>query len=203
MHDHRGIIERLSKMIDRYRLEHSLAVSRSAVELAARYGLDKEKAELAGLLHDSAKCLSYDESIRLCERYGYEPDSITKSSKALLHAPLGAFIAEDLFGVKDREVLAAIACHTTGKRNMTMLDKIICLADYIEEGRQYPGVDQIRSYAFSDLNKALMTALELSIVHVVEEGLLLHPITVEARNCLLMEIEQSKKFDVRQAMNNI
>jgi predicted HD superfamily hydrolase involved in NAD metabolism len=203
LYDRKGIIERLSKMIDKNRLKHSLGVSRSAAELAERYGFDKEKAELAGLLHDCAKCLSYDDSIRLCKKYGYEPDSISKSNKALLHAPLGAFIAEDIFEIKDREVLGAIACHTTGKMGMTLLDKIICLADYIEEGRQYPGVAKVRSYAFRDINKALLTALELSIMHVIKRGWLLHPMTIEARNYLLMEIEESKKPHTKLPTKNI
>lgn len=193
MYDREDVIKRLSTLIDEKRLSHSIGVSRCAAKLAEQYGADAEKAELAGLVHDCAKCLPYEESIRLCRKYGFEPDSITKANKALLHAPLGALLAEESFQIKDREILNAVACHTTGKQGMTLLEKVICLADYIEDSRQYSGVEDIRAFAWVDINRALLTALELSIRNVMDRGKLLHPITVEARNWLLKEIEDSDK----------
>lgn len=195
MYDRERIIKKLSLLIDEKRLNHSIGVSRCAVLLAKHYGADAEKAELAGLVHDCAKCLPDEESVRLCGKYGYEPDSITKANKVLLHAPLGALLAEDCFQIQDREILDAIACHTTGKQGMTLLEKVICLADYIEDSRQFSGIEDIRAFAYIDINKALLTALELSIRNVMDKGKLLHPMTVEARNYLLMEIEDSGKFD--------
>ena len=203
MQDREKIIGRLGTLMDQKRLKHSIGVSRCAAELAEKYGVDTEKAELTGLIHDCAKCLSYDESMRLCQKYGFEPDEISKANKALLHAPLGAFLAEDIFRIQDREILDAIACHTTGKKGMTLFEKVICLADYIEESRQYPGVEDIRAYAFRDINKALLVALELSIRNVMDRGKLLHPMTVEARNDLLLEIEDSGKADTKVSLKYI
>ena len=203
MQDREQIIGKLGTLVDSKRLKHSLGVSRCAVELAGRYGADRKKAELAGLVHDCAKCLTCGESIRLCEKHGFEPDSISKANRALLHAPLGAFLAEDVFGIQDREILDAIACHTTGKKGMTVFEKVICLADYIEESRQYPGVEDIRAYAFHDIDRALLTALELSIRNVMDRGKLLHPMTVEARNDLLLAVEDSGKAEARTSLKYI
>lgn len=197
------IISKLKKLIDGKRLKHSIGVSRCAAELAARYGIDAEKAEIAGLVHDCAKNLPYDEMIKLCSRYGFEPDNISKTNKALIHAPLGAYMANDIFGISDREIIDAIACHTTGKTGMTTFEKILCLADYIEPERQYPGVDEIRALAVTDINRALLKALELSIRNVMERGKLLHPMTVDARNYLLTEIESTNKTETKASLKSL
>jgi predicted HD superfamily hydrolase involved in NAD metabolism len=203
MYNLEDIIKKLRTLIDERRLSHSIGVSQCAVKLAKHYGADVEKAEVAGLVHDCAKCLPYEESIRLCGIYGFEPDSISKANKALLHAPLGAFLAEDRFQIQDREILSAVACHTTGKKDMTLLEKIICLADYIEDSRRYSGVEDIRAIAYVDINKALLTALEMSIRVVLDRGKLLHPMTVEARNSLLKEIEDSDKSHTKVSLKHI
>ncbi|HHT65074.1 MAG: bis(5'-nucleosyl)-tetraphosphatase (symmetrical) YqeK [Caldicoprobacterales bacterium] len=187
-----GIVEKLKEWLGEKRLNHSLGVSRCAAELARHYGADVEKAELAGLIHDCAKDLSFKKALELGKKYGFEPDTISRMNPALLHAPLGAYLARDVFGVQDDEILQAIACHTTGKENMTLLDKIICLADFIEESRSYPGVEKIKALAFVDINRALLTGLELSIQAVLQSGRLLHPMTVEARNALLLEIKNAE-----------
>ncbi|NLB42186.1 MAG: HD domain-containing protein [Clostridiales bacterium] len=199
-----GIIGELEKWIDERRLHHSIGVSRCAVDLAKQYGVDEEKARLAGLVHDCAKCLSLEKSLELGKRYGYDADEISQHNKALLHAPIGAHLAADLFNIKDPEILEAIACHTTGKEDMTLLDKIIFVADYIEEDRNYPGVEEIRRLAYIDLNESLLKALELSIKSVLERGRLLHPMTIEARNYLIMETsdEKGKCFHPIKSLKN-
>jgi len=193
MVDYDSIIRELGKWIDEKRLKHSIGVSECAVRLAAHYGADVEKARLAGLIHDCAKSLPAEEAERLCRKYHFQPDVITCKNKALLHAPLGALMAQDVFGITDKEILDAIACHTTGKAGMSLFDKIICLADYIEEGREYEGVEKIRSLAYEDINKALLTAFDLSIRNVLERGRLLHPMTIESRNALLLEADGSSE----------
>ena len=191
MTDHGSVMEKLKEWIDEKRLNHSLGVSRCAVELAGYYGADVGKAELAGMLHDCAKGLSFERSLELAKEFGIEFDMIFKMNPALLHAPLGSYLARDVFGIQDVEILEAIACHTTGKKDMTLLEKVLCLADYIEEGRNFPGVEKIRELAFVDINRALLTGLEMSIQAVLKSGMLLHPMTVGARNALLLEIQNT------------
>jgi len=182
----------LSTLIDESRLEHSVNVSVCARDLALKYGADTGKAELTGLIHDCAKCLTYDKMLELCKKYDLKTDEISKTSRALLHGPLGACLARDLFGIDDDEILSAIACHTTGKKGMNLLDKVVCLADYIEPLRRFDGVEEIRQLAFTDIDLALLKALEISIVHVINSGLLLHPATVEARNELLSLVRDKR-----------
>jgi predicted HD superfamily hydrolase involved in NAD metabolism len=110
---------------------------------------------------------------------------------------LGAYLARELFDIDDPEILDAIAWHTTGRKNMTLLEKIICLADFIEEGRSYNGVEDIRKLAFVDINRALLAGFDLSIKNIVDKGKLLHPMTIEARNSLLLEIKDEE--DVKLA----
>ncbi|HHY82644.1 MAG TPA: HD domain-containing protein [Clostridiales bacterium] len=197
-----SIVNELSKWIDDKRLKHSYGVSECAAKLAEHYGADADKARLAGLIHDCAKNLPDQEALRLCKKYHFQPDAISCMNKALLHAPLGALLAQEIFGIHDREILDAIACHTTGKKGMSLFEKIICLADYIEEGRRYEGVDNIRSLAFKDINKALLTAFELSIRNVLDRGKLLHPMTVESRNAILLEIENEDKSRQLASLKN-
>jgi predicted HD superfamily hydrolase involved in NAD metabolism len=188
MDNHDSIIEELGKRINERRLKHSIGVSRCAKRLALHYNQNAEKAELAGLVHDCAKGLSYEDSIYLAKKFGYEPDEIERINYGLLHAPVGAILAQEMFGIRDKEILDAIACHTTGKKGMSIFEKIIFLADYIEEGRSFQGVEEIRSLAFTDLNQALLRALEQSIRRILDRNKLLHPMTVDARNALLLEI---------------
>ena len=186
MFDLNKITALLENWIDERRLIHSIGVSRCAVKLAGHYGANMEKAELTGLVHDCAKCLSLEKLMQLGRKYGYEADEISLRSTTLLHAPIGAYLVGDLFDIKDTEILNAIACHTTGKKDMSLLDKIIYVADYIEEERNYSSMEEIRKYSFVDLNETLFKALDLSIKHVLERGKLLHPLTIEARNYLII-----------------
>jgi len=186
------IIETLKDWIDESRLKHSINVSKCAAKLADHYGADVEKAELAGLVHDCAKNLPVKKAVELGKKYGYEPDLITLMNPILIHAPLGACLARELFDIHDSEILDAIVWHTTGRKNMSLLEKIICLADFIEEGRKYKGVEEIRKLAFSDINRALLTGFDLTIKYILDSGKLLHPMTVEARNSILMEIKNKE-----------
>lgn len=179
------IIEKLKTMISGKRIEHSLNVRDVAVRLASHYGADVEKARVAGLLHDCAKGFRCDEALKLAKEYELQLDKVTLNHHALLHAPLGAKIAQVEFGITDEEILDAIRFHTTGRENMTLLDKIVCLADYIEPGRGFRGIDEIRSLAFSDINMALGKAFGSTINFIVSKNYILHPTTVLARNSLL------------------
>jgi len=181
--------EKLRGMISKKRYIHSVGVSETAVKLALRYGADVEKARLAGFLHDCAKGYSLDAALDKCEKAGLSVSDIDKTSTALLHAPLGAWVAENEFGIKDGEILHAISVHTVGGENMTLLDKIIYLADLIEPSREFEGVEKHRRLAFEDIDRAMLYALDESIVFNVRKGVLLHPMTVIARNGIIEDMK--------------
>lgn len=179
------IIEKLKTMISERKMEHSLNVRDVAVKLAQHYGADIEKVRIAGILHDCAKGFQCDESLKRVKELGLELDKVTLKHHALLHAPLGAKIAQIEFGIEDDEILNAIKYHTTGNEDMTLIEKIVCLADYIEPGRSFKGLDIIRDLAFVDIDMALVRAFGATIIFVVSKNYILHPTTVIARNSLL------------------
>jgi len=177
--------EKLEKELPPKRFVHSVNVMDTAVKLAGVYNEDVEKAAVAGLLHDCARGLGDEQTIEMCRKYGMEPDSISVAQPVLLHGPLGAILAKEEYGIGDEEILSAVRCHTTGCENMSTLDKIIFLADYIEPGRSFEGVERVRRTAFDDLDQALITAFDGVLEHVIKKGKLIHPDTVKARNYLL------------------
>jgi len=181
------IFDSLKKQLKHSRYEHSVGVMETSVHLAKLYGCDIEKARIAGLLHDCAKCLSDSEILQKAEQYNIELDFITKNQLELAHGPLGAAIAQREYGIDDFETLEAIRYHTTGKPNMNLLEKIIYLADYIEPHRKYPGVDELRKKSLLNLNEAIYQAMNNTIQHVLSKEGLLHPLTIEARNDFIIK----------------
>lgn len=182
--------EKLKKALSEKRYKHCLGVCDEAVKMAERFGADKEKAYLAGLLHDCAKGYTNDEQIELCGRYGVELDDITFACKPVIHAPLGAAIAKNEYGIDDEEILEAIRCHTVAKENMSLLDKIIYIADMIEPMRDFPGVDKLRKTAYDDIDKAVIMGLKKSIVFNAEKNKIIHPNTISAWNDMLRDSKQ-------------
>lgn len=175
------------------RYAHTLGVVETAETLAHRYGEDPAQTRWAALLHDCAKGLSREETLSLCETYGVPLDEIMREEPELIHGPLGAVLARERYGMQDAAVLEAIACHTTGKRNMSLLDKIIYLADAIEPARQYPGVDELRRTAMEDLDQAILDSMGSTMQFVLQRGGLLHPLTVDARNALIIQLKQEQQ----------
>ncbi len=174
--------EKLKSMLLEKRYLHSVSVMETAVKMAKFYGADEEKAKIAGLLHDCAKNYSAGEMISLCDEYGIDLDEVSKKQHGLIHAFLGAEIAKREFGICDEEIYDAIYYHTVGKPNMSTLTKIIYIADGIEPLRIYEGVEHLREVAFSDLNKAIIYQMDITIKSVLKKGTLLHPGTVSTRN---------------------
>jgi len=168
------------------RFRHTLGVVESAMELCDRFGGDKEKALVAALLHDVAKEYSKDRLLNEALQFGIILSDIERRQAVLIHAPLGAAIAEREFGVTDKDTLAAIRYHTTGRRGMSLLERIVFLADCIEPGRSFPGVEELRQKARTSLDEAVLLALDRTIAHLLERGLLIHPDAVAARNELIM-----------------
>lgn len=183
--DINSIRTKLQGMLLEKRFNHSLMVCETAKELARMYGADEKKAEIAGLLHDCAKNFSKDEMFSLCEKYAIKLDEVTKKQVGLIHAFLGAEIAKDLFGIDDDEIYDAIFYHTVGKPDMSLLTKIIYIADAIEPLRNYDGVEHLRELAHSDLDKALVYQIDITIKSVLKKGSLLHLNTVDTRNYYL------------------
>lgn len=171
------------------RFAHSLGVMETAKRLAATFGADIEKAALAGLIHDCARCLTPDDQLKNAESAGILLDEIQIHEKVLIHGPLGAVMAREIFGIADREILRAVEIHSTGDRDMTVLEKIIFLADYIEPNRDFPGVEDIRAKAGADLDTAVVLAFDSTIKHVISRGKLLHPGTIAGRNDILLRGE--------------
>ena len=161
------IRRKLMTELDTERYEHTLGVMYTAASMAMRYDEDVEKALLAGLLHDCAKCISGENKIKLCNKYHLSVSEVEKKNPSLLHAKLGAFLAAKKYHIKDKDVINAIASHTTGCPNMTLLDKIIYIADYIEPGRkELPNMAEVRKLAFTDINECLYRILEDSLVYL-------------------------------------
>ncbi len=151
----------LKKEMDDSRFEHTLGVMYTCAALAMRYEYDLEKAMLAGLLHDCAKCMPNAKKLKMAEKHRLEISDLERKNPFMLHAKLGAFLAKKKYDVEDEEILDAIRWHTTGRPEMTLLDKIVYVADYIEPKRdKAPNLSEIRQKAFVDLDEALLKILE-------------------------------------------
>lgn len=161
------------------RVPHVKGCEETAVELAEIYGCDVKNAATAAILHDVTKKLDNNEQLKLCRRYGIICDENVLSNPQLFHAITGAYYARENFGVSD-EVFRAILYHTTGIPGMTLLEKIIYLADCIEPTRNYPGVDELRILARTDIDAALSKSLTGSLENLARRGIVPHKNTVEA-----------------------
>ena len=173
------------------RCAHVLGTAATAVKLAEKYGVDVHRAEVAGLLHDCTKKLSMPEQLALCEKYGIALDELEKKALKLLHAKTGAALARDVFGVDD-EIYNAILWHTTGKPDMTVLEKVIYLADFIEPTRDFPGVDALRRTVWEDLDRGLLMGLEMTVEEMEEMGNPIHVNTLAARDYLKGKTNEGK-----------
>lgn len=187
-----SISEILREKLDTKRYLHSLGVQKVAVDLAVRYNVSIKKAAMAGLVHDCAKNLNNNELLQLSSKFDILLDNVLRNNIKLLHGPVGAELAKYKFCIQDIDVLNAIRFHSTGRENMSPLEKIIFLADYIEPNRDFAGVDQLRSIALSNLDKATLMAFEHTIEYVLKKGDLLHVSTIHARNYLLLDINHKR-----------
>lgn len=172
------IRRKVKNHLDRERYEHTLGVMYTAGSMAMCYGEDMEQALIAGLLHDCAKCISTSRKLKLCDKYHLSVSEAERFNPALLHAKLGALIAAKKYRIREKTIINAIASHTTGRPEMTMLEKIIFIADYIEPGRmETPHLDEIRTLAFSDINRCLCRILEETLMYLDTRDLIVDPLT--------------------------
>lgn len=180
------IADRLRNSLTEERFAHTMGVADTAESLALRYGCDVNKARLAALCHDCAKNIDHQEMKKLCRKYAIRLDSVSKHEPKLLHAYVGAYLSKDVFGIDDDEIFDAIYYHTTGKKNMSLLCKIIFLADMIEPGRKnLQFLEEIRRTAYIDLDKAIIMEIDSTITYIIGKKRLLHPDTIKARNYLM------------------
>ncbi|MBV7273056.1 bis(5'-nucleosyl)-tetraphosphatase (symmetrical) YqeK [Clostridiaceae bacterium UIB06] len=175
----------LKKNLRYKRYEHSLGVKDTAVKLAETYKLNIEKAKIAGLVHDCAKNMNDEQILEIALKHDIKINDVCKESPQLLHGAVGAVLAKEIMGIDDKEILDAITYHTTGRKNMSMIDKVIYIADYIEPLRNFPGVEELREVAFKDIDKALLKSFDNTIKFVIDRKQLLHFDTIEARNHLI------------------
>ena len=161
--------KKLAKYLDENRYEHTLGVMFTCASLAMVHGYDLKNAQVAGLLHDSAKCIPNKKKLKICAEHHIPVSDFEKEHPFLLHAKLGAYIAKAKYNVTDKEILSAITYHTTGKPDMTMLEKIVYIADYIEPARnKAPRLTEIRRLAFEDLDECMYQILKDTLSYLDE-----------------------------------
>ena len=172
----------IRERIGEKRFLHTLRVRDTALELARIHGVDQEKAEVAGFLHDCAKIRDHDDLMKAAKKSGLLLTKEMHKAPQIIHSYLGAIYARDLYGIEDEEILNAITYHTTGRANMSDLEKIIFLADYIEPMRNFDGVERARELAREDLDAAMYFALNNTLKFLVDHDTYIVPTTVTARN---------------------
>ena len=161
------------------RVKHVLGCRQTAVELAKLYGVNETDAARAALLHDITKALDGPLQLTLCDAYGTILDDFSEKNPKTLHALTGSLVAERIFG-ENQAVVDAIRCHTTGKANMNLLEKIIYVADYMEPNRDFPGVEALRQLAYTDITQALKLGLEMTLAMLKQQGREISPESTEA-----------------------
>lgn len=180
-------MEQLEQVVRRLlkpnRVAHVLGCRDTAVELAQRWGADPVDAARAGLLHDITKALDGPLQLTLCQAYGKMLDDFSRKYPKTLHAFTGSLVARRIFGENDA-VVEAIACHTTGKADMNLLETILYVADYMEPNRDFPGVERLRQAAFQDIQAALKLGLEMTLEHLKNQGSEVSPQSQEALDWL-------------------
>lgn len=165
------------------RIPHVMGVEEEAVKLAQRWGADPELARRAGILHDCTKYYELPEQLDICEEYGVRLDALEQKAVKLLHSKTGACIARGVFGQPDA-VYDAIFWHTTGKVDMTTLEKVLYIADYMEPNRDFDGVERLRHLAYTDLDKAMLLGVEMTIQEMQQRQVPIHTNTLQARDWL-------------------
>ncbi len=176
-----NVRKKLKKKLDELRYEHTLGVAFTAMSLAMKYDVDLYQAEVAGLLHDCAKCIPDEIKLQKCAKYGIEITNTERKNPSLLHSKLGAYLAKHKYGVEDPQIHNAILYHTTGKANMTRLEQIIFVADYIEPRRnKAPNLSKVRKLAFEDIDMATCQIMEDTLFYLEKKDIVIDEETAKA-----------------------
>lgn len=180
VYDIEKLVKKIKRALSPSRYAHTMGVTYTAASLAMRYECDINHVMTAGLLHDCAKNMSGDQLIQYCEKNKISITETERANNELLHAKVGSKLAEKKYGVKDADILNAILYHTTGKPNMTMIEKIIYVADFIEPGRrELPNISVIRKTAFIDIDKAMILILQSTLSYLKSKEILIDNSTQE------------------------
>ncbi|WP_163537822.1 bis(5'-nucleosyl)-tetraphosphatase (symmetrical) YqeK [Gracilibacillus sp. YIM 98692] len=181
----------VKKQLKTARYEHTKRVMETALKLADHYNADQKKVELSAIFHDYAKYRNHDEMKRwiIAEKL---PQDLLEYHPELWHGPVGSKMIEREVGLKDLEVSSAIYWHTTGKRNMSLMDQIIFIADYIEPGRDFPGVDDVRAVVYDDIDKACWMAAKNTIQFLLSKNASIYPDTFQLYNERIVKEQESK-----------
>ncbi len=178
--------QKLKGMLSEKRYIHSLGVMETAEKMACCFGVDPQKARIAGLLHDCAKDIDKDKMLVLCKQLGVKLDAVKREQRSLIHADLGAKLLETEFGIDDEEIISAVKYHTLGREYMTDLEKILYLADVIEPNRKpFDGIEELRSLCEANLDCAMLFAIERSIEYIQHRHRKLHSQTLAAQQYFL------------------
>lgn len=188
---HEDMIALVKEQMSDKRWAHTAGVMGTAEKLALQYSADVEKAIIAATLHDMCKHWPVDRQAEAIRESGLGLE-VLSYDKPLWHAHAGAYIANRDCGIEDEEILDAIRYHTSGREHMTLLDKVVCLADYIEPGRDFPGVTQMRELAEHSLEEALIAGFDGTIKFLMEKGQIIYPLTVLTRNGLITEMKSNQ-----------
>lgn len=172
--------EHLQKRLSEKRYFHSLCVAEEAVRLADRYGGDRSKAYLAGLLHDVLKDTDDKEQLKFAKQFGIILSDLELNAPKLYHSIIGSEYIRQVLGVTDPEIISSVRYHTTAKADMTLLEKILYLADYTSRDRDYDGVDKMREAVEQSMEKAMKIALQYTVEDLTSRGLPVHPDTLAA-----------------------
>ncbi len=172
------------------RYTHSFRVYEMAMEMAKWYGMPTEKLAVAALLHDCGRKIEVQNSVQQALAWNLEVDEVERQQPILLHQKLGAYLAEQEYGIEDKEILKAIASHTTGDKGMSMMAQVVYLADMTEPGRVYDGVEELRAVAKQDLRLGMISCYANTMNYLLQQGLLIHPRCVEGYNELLIQGER-------------
>ncbi|MDR0922008.1 MAG: bis(5'-nucleosyl)-tetraphosphatase (symmetrical) YqeK [Lactobacillales bacterium] len=175
------LMQKIQMRMSERRFLHVLGVEETAIALAARNGVSLEKASIAALVHDYAKERPNDEMELIIKTHGFDPELLEYGNN-IWHGIVGAYLVEKELGITDEEILQAVRGHTTGAKEMSALDKVIYVADYIEPGRKFPGVDEARIIAMENLDEAVKYETKHTLQHLIEQEAKIYPKTIDTYN---------------------
>ncbi|MDX8359517.1 MULTISPECIES: bis(5'-nucleosyl)-tetraphosphatase (symmetrical) YqeK [Bacillaceae] len=184
----------VKEQLTEHRYLHTIGVMETALKLAKRYDCDQKQCELAAIFHDYAKFRSKEEMKKIIIEQKMN-QNLLHFHNELWHAPVGAYLVQTEVGIEDLAIIDAIKYHTSGRENMTLLEKIIFLADYIEPGRHFPGVEEVRAIASQNLDDAVIQALHNTMMFLMNKKQLIYPDTLLTYNDLLMKKTEDQKYD--------
>ena len=184
--------QEVKRRLTQGRFYHSQCVAAEAEKLARRYGADPEKARLCGILHDVMKDTPPQEQLKILEKSGIILTVAQRRNRKLWHALSGAAYLRDALGIADQEILGAVECHTSGKGGMSLLDKVLFVADYISADRDYPGVEELRVTAYRSLEEAMVEGIRFTVDELMGQELPVAAESIEAYNDAIITLQEQK-----------